>query len=754
MDTLRTEQAAALVAAGAALPAPDRIEPMIAPAGAARALAWSASGEFLAVGHDDGGVQIWDAAAGHPIRTLTGRRAAVTCVAFSPDGLTLAAGGDDGGLALWDAASGHLLATFEGHEGAIPCAAFSPDGAVLAAASDRRLLLWDVRGRYVRRELLGHVSPIVCAAFDRSGALLASGSRDGAVRLWVCAAGRALQTFDQGKVPRYLGFSRDGGTMAALSDSVMRMWEVATGRELRACRTDAGVEIGPLCLKCGAPATPADRFCALCASPLGPGYPRALAIGPDSTTFAVSQDHAPVRVVQAATGRVLHQFPEVFDWIQAVFSPDGAQLAALPRHADVRLWQLTTGYPPRMLVSRPRHDINRIIFSQDGTMLATLCDDIARVWALEEGLELCRSDWTRCPRCGAPTARTDTSCAICATPFGEALGAHDVVFRVGEGGTEMVVVAREGTLRAIHVTTSCELWRLPGNAVATRYTTLSPDGAMLVSLEQDGLVLRNVAAGSTRRIPIDAAFSHIEALAFSDDARTLAVISETGAALLWNVEAEKVLGKLPSADACPRCGVAALWYSCMRCKLEFKPRGLACTATTLAFGLDGGFMCLLNVRSMPARSVVQHGTGPVLSLAFSPEGGLLASGSEDGTVQFLDVADGRVVRRLAGHTGGVLSVAFSPDGALLASGSADGTIRLWSVEDGGHLATFLPTPDGTAAFTPDGRYRLQGDIGSRLWHTVGLCRFELGELDPFLPAPLRVPDGERLFEAPRRAGPA
>jgi WD40 repeat protein len=72
-------------------------------------------------------------------------------------------------------------------------------------------------------------------------------------------------------------------------------------------------------------------------------------------------------------------------------------------------------------------------------------------------------------------------------------------------------------------------------------------------------------------------------------------------------------------------------------------------------------------------------TGLVLSVAFSPDGQLLASGSWDDTVILWDVRTGERVRTLEGHTDDVNSVAFSPDGRLLASGSGDGTVILWGV---------------------------------------------------------------------------
>jgi len=69
----------------------------------------------------------------------------------------------------------------------------------------------------------------------------------------------------------------------------------------------------------------------------------------------------------------------------------------------------------------------------------------------------------------------------------------------------------------------------------------------------------------------------------------------------------------------------------------------------------------------------------VRSLAFSPDGRTIASGSFDNTIKLWDAAGGNEIRTLEGQSGSVWSVAFSPDGRTLASGSEDGTIRLWQM---------------------------------------------------------------------------
>ena len=133
--------------------------------------------------------------------------------------------------------------------------------------------------------------------------------------------------------------------------------------------------------------------------------------------------------------------------------------------------------------------------------------------------------------------------------------------------------------------------------------------------------------------------------------------------------------------------------------------------------------------SRPALSLTGSG-GSVSSVAFSPDGRILAVADEEGGTHLWNAATGRQLATLAGAGGGtaVDSVAFSPDGKILAAGDDAGTTYLWNPASG-QLLTTLRDPGRQAsvdsvAFSPDGKTLAVGDAdgGTYLWNTATRVR--------------------------------
>jgi WD40 repeat protein len=169
----------------------------------------------------------------------------------------------------------------------------------------------------------------------------------------------------------------------------------------------------------------------------------------------------------------------------------------------------------------------------------------------------------------------------------------------------------------------------------------------------------------------------------------------------------------------------------------------------LASGSFDGTIKLWDPNSGKTLQTLTGHSGNVRSVIFSPDGQVLASGGDDGSIKLWDVQSGELLQTLPGHALGVSSVAFSPDGQLLASGSFDGTVKVWDPQSGKLLQTLTghSADVGAIAFSPDGRSLASGSVDQtvKLWDpkSGNLIRTLTGHSD-WINSVVFSPDGNLL----------
>ena len=148
----------------------------------------------------------------------------------------------------------------------------------------------------------------------------------------------------------------------------------------------------------------------------------------------------------------------------------------------------------------------------------------------------------------------------------------------------------------------------------------------------------------------------------------------------------------------------------------------------LATGSDDKLIRLWAVPSgMPYQIPLIGHHNYIFSLAFSPKGNMLVSGSYDEAVSLWDVRSGRVMKTLPAHSDPVGGVDFNRDGTLLASCSSDGLIRMWDAMTGQCLRTLVHEDRRqvtSVQFTPNSQYLMAWTLDERirLWdYTEGKC---------------------------------
>ncbi|KAL6810020.1 hypothetical protein J3E69DRAFT_179767 [Trichoderma sp. SZMC 28015] len=250
------------------------------------------------------------------------------------------------------------------------------------------------------------------------------------------------------------------------------------------------------------------------------------------------------------------------------------------------------------------------------------------------------------------------------------------------------------------------LQTLEGHSDLVHSIVFSPDGQRLASGSDDGTIkIWDVNSGSCQTLEC---YNSVLSIAFSPDGQQLASGLSDGVIKVWDIKESSFY--LQTSES----------FNHQVNSVHFSRNG------RFAFGLLNGIVGVWDMKSTYLQTFESH-KKPVLSVVFSPNNQLLASGSSDDTIKVWDITSGACLQTLEGHKNSINSVIFCPNGHRLTSGSSDSTIRVWDIDSGVCLQTLEDHENSvnsvnSVVFSPDGQQLASGSEDG----TVGIWDIESG----------------------------
>ncbi len=573
-------------------------------------------------------------------------------MAFTSDGKLLAVAAENG-LYIFDRESSRQV-WFAEPGAQFTSLAFSPDNQTLATSSDDQLVsVWRVSDGKQLFALEGHTQGVLAVAFSPDGSVIASAGADRDVILWDVEK-RQIRSKLAGHSEWVgaLAFSPDGSQLVSASgDGTLIVWEAATGKKL-ASLSGHTAWVSSLAF------SPDGQYLAsgsgdetvlvwnvstaqVAATLNGhSSWVTQVAFSPDGGSLASSGADKTIKIWDYRNSSVLQTYEGHSASVTALaYTPDGLTLTSGSNDSTIAFWDTLAGEREKTLIGHSA-GINSVAYSPDGQFVASAGGDKHVIlWDAHTGQQV-----------RTLFAHTEFVDKVAFSPDGKLLasGSHD----------DTVILWEVGTGRPLHILKI-------GNDVLD--LAFSPGDQILAVAGRNGASLWNPLNGELIRIvKRDGSFS----LSFTPDGKTLSVTGDSSYSYYYGYNQSKNFDVNTGQEL-------DLWGH------DLSP--------SISYDVSGNFfisrsrspMEYIDLYNISSRSniILKGHTRAITDLAFSPDGKLAASASEDQTIIIWEVATGRKLLVLSGPAGAIRSLTFSPDGRYLVSAGDDRRIWVWGVMD-------------------------------------------------------------------------
>jgi WD40 repeat protein len=694
-------------------------------AGPVAGLGLSADGQRLVTAGADSSVQVWSLAPSKPGTKDEGKPLTsipldgpAQSVAISPNGqrVAVAAGAKDTLIRVFDLPSGRELLALADHKGTVPALAFATDNRTLiSAGADKAARLSDVG---VLAVLDAHRGGVVGVQYHSTGTQALSAGKDGTAKVWDLTKAAVVRTFGPLKEAVHAAtYNRDFTQVGVAAGKTVHVWNAADAKEALTLPhpdevTSLAFSVDKTKILTGSAdkqtrlwdvATKKELQFFAYADPV-----RAVALHPNNKDL-VSGAGKTVTAEAASVARVIPVSSEPINAL--IITPNNTHVLTAGADKLVTFWNLANGNKDRTIAGAPGA-LHAVAVSKNLTMVATGGKDkVLRLYNFADGKEI--------KSVGAPAevrglafspnnlslagACADRSVVVWNTVYTPGQPVQEVFlkplqgFAHTEGVTEVAFAADNFTLYSAGLDKSVKVWKVAADAPVKNFPhpnqvyclAFHPTAPLLASGNFDGKVrfFDLVKGVQVREINAHPKVNEtmIYAIAFSPDGKQLVSAGYDNSLKLWDQASGKLIREFKTVPLRVPPQVGARTFGLLRSPHK---EGPLVAAWTLVASLD-------------KKSFDRGHEDTVFSLAFSPDGKYLASGSGglERAIKIWKVEDATLVRDLnnpklkrapgaviQSHPGWVYGVRYTPDGKrLLSAGDAPlnkGYLAMWDAASG------------------------------------------------------------------------